>query len=211
MKNKKTLYHFILDSSSSMSADRVNTVNMFNKQVTTVKSLASEFPDQQFLAGLTIFNQEVNHILQETPANQLRELSYDRYFPNGMTALFDAIGESTVRIREKFGSEILDGRMSVVVIVLTDGHENASRMFDVVRIAKLIRDLEATDNWSFTILGADFDITAMSRTMNIRPTAAFNYSKADFKAMENDMSESIHAYADMKSKGFISKDFFKKK
>lgn len=210
MKNKRTLYHFILDSSGSMSADRVNTVNLFNKQVATVRSLAITYPEQTFLTGLTIFNERVNHLLRETPVHKLVELSHDKYRPDGYTALYDAIGESVTGIKERFAKAIDNGEISVVVIILTDGHENASRRFDQRMIASMIDELQATDGWTFTILGADFDITQVSDGLNFSRQTAFNYSKADFQSMSADMENSLRSYADNKSKGFIDKNFFKK-
>ncbi|MFN5912360.1 MAG: vWA domain-containing protein [Bacteroidota bacterium] len=210
MKNKRTLYHFILDSSGSMSADRVNTVNLFNKQVATVRSLAITYPEQTFLTGLTIFNEQINHLLRETPVHKLIELSHDRYRPDGYTALYDAIGESVSGIKERFGTVIENGEMSVVVIILTDGHENASRRFDQRMIAAMIDELQATDGWTFTILGADFDITQVSDGMNLERKYTFNYSKSDFQGISDDMENSLRSYADSKSKGFIDKNYFKK-
>ena len=211
MKNVKTLYQFILDSSGSMASDRVNTVNMFNRQVATVKSLASEFKDQEFLTGLTVFNSEVNQLFKETPAEKLKELSMERYLPTGSTALYDAIGLTVDRVCENYAKELKNNRMSVVVIILTDGYENSSRRYDMPRIARVIKDLEATEKWSFNILGADFDITSLSSDMNFRSSASMNYSKSDFKYMEEDIEDSLRYYADRKSKGFIDKEFFKRK
>jgi uncharacterized protein YegL len=211
MKNKRTLYHFILDSSASMMADRINTVNMFNRQVATIRSLAIEYPRETFLTGLTIFNDRIDHVLLETPVSRLQELRLDRYQPIGFTALYDAIGETTERIKEQFGSQIGSGEMSVVVIILTDGHENASRRYDVSMVGQMIRELEASENWTFTILGADFDITAVSQDLNFRNRSSFNYSKSDFKKMEEDIEDSMRHYASLKSKGESTKDYFRKK
>jgi hypothetical protein len=193
-----------------MSADRVNTVNLFNKQVATVRSLAITYPEQTFLTGLTIFNEQINHLLRETPVHKLIELSHDRYRPDGYTALYDAIGESVSGIKERFGTVIENGEMSVVVIILTDGHENASRRFDQRMIAAMIDELQATDGWTFTILGADFDITQVSDGMNLERKYTFNYSKSDFQGISDDMENSLRSYADSKSKGFIDKNYFKK-
>ena len=211
MKNKTTLYHFILDSSGSMSNDRRKTVNLFNQQVATVRSLAKEYPEQTFLAGLTIFNDQVQHILRETPADKLIDLKYEVYNPDGLTALYDAIGESTRNIRDKFEHHIRENEMSVVVIILTDGHENASKKYDARMIAGNIKELEASDNWSFTMLGADFDITNVSADLNFRPQSSLNYEKANFRSMAMDMEDSIREYAELKKTGIISKDFFRKK
>tara|TARA_B100000795_G_C22779518_1_gene431596 strand:+ start:1072 stop:1728 length:657 start_codon:yes stop_codon:yes gene_type:complete len=210
MKNKKTLYHFILDSSGSMKADQLNTVNLFNRQVATVRDLAISYPEQNFLIGLTIFNENVNHLFRESPVHKLIELSREKYRPKGYTAFYDAIGETVSGIKNRFGSEINRGEMSVVVIVLTDGHENASKRFDQRMIASMITELQVADNWTFTILGADFDITQVSDGINFRRQSAFNYSKRDFKNMTDDMDRSLRGYANSKSKGIIDKDFFKR-
>jgi len=210
MKNGKTLYHFILDSSGSMAHDRVNTVNLFNRQVATVRALSREYPDQQFLTGLTVFNDQVTHLLQETPVHLLRELDMETYRPEGYTALFDAIGGSIDRIRDFHGPDLGRGRMTVVMIVLTDGHENASRKYDRARIAKMFQDLQATDQWTFTVLGADFDITQVSDDLNLARNSSFNYAKSDFRQMAIDVEDSIKRYAAQKSQGRIDKDYFRK-
>lgn len=211
MKNKKTLYHFIVDRSGSMLGDRVNTVNMFNRQVATARSLALEFKEQDVLTGLTFFNDRVDHIMEDVPAIELRELSLHHYMPDGLTALYDAIGESVQRIQENYRKEIEANEMSVVVIILTDGHENASRRYGVGDVARIIKELEDSEKWTFTILGADFDITSVSARMNFREKAAVNYSKAEFMEMSEDIESSMRHYTAMKDKGTITKDFFKKK
>ena len=208
MKNKKTLYQFILDSSGSMSKDRDNTVRMFNRQVSTIKSLSRQYPDQTFLTGLTVFNERAHPVLHSTPANLLKELNFERYNPMGFTALYDAIGETIENINERFGMEINSGNMSVVMVILTDGHENSSRRYDMITVAELIKKLEDSNNWNFNILGADFDITSVASLMNFREKSSLNYSKSDFKKMEDDIGMSIRNYAFMKSKGIVLKDFF---
>ena len=133
------------------------------------------------------------------------------YRPDGLTALYDAIGESVDRIREQYKNLLANNEMSVVMIILTDGHENASRKYGVGDIGRMIKTLEETGKWTFTILGADFDITAVSSHMNFRSSASLNYDKAYFCEMTEDIEESIRYYAKEKSKGHISKDFFQKK
>jgi hypothetical protein len=49
-------------------------------------------------------------------------------------------------------------KMSVVMVILTDGIENASREFTYhTTIKRTIKALEETEKWSFTFLGADID------------------------------------------------------
>ena len=209
MKNKKTLYHFILDKSGSMGDVREQTVSMFNKQVDTIKELAIKYDDQEFFTGLTVFNDRLEYEVDFKSSTELQCIRYEHYLPNGMTALYDAVGSSIYRIKERFDKQIESNEMSVVIVVLTDGHENTSVRFDAIQIAKLIKELEATEKWSFSILGADFDITSVSSKLNFQASASRQYSKSNFFDIEEDMEESIRSYADQKSKGNIDKDFLK--
>jgi hypothetical protein len=198
MKNKKTLYHFILDKSGSMGDVREKTVGMFNKHVET-------------LTGLTTFNDQITHQVDFEPSSELGFLRYESYRPDGMTALYDAIGSSVNKISERFAGMIENDKMSVVVIVLTDGLENSSIRYNAAEIAGMIDNLERTEKWSFTILGADFDITSVSSKLNFQAASSKQYSKASYFEIEDDLVESIKSYASKKSKGIIDKEFLKSK
>lgn len=210
MKNSSTLYHFILDQSGSMLRDRSNTINLFNQQVRTVRSLAEEHTGQFFFTGLTLFNDRVHHVLKGVPVNNIAELSQLTYRPDGFTALFDAVGDSIAQINERFGHFIQHDEMSVVVIVITDGLENSSKVFDAAKISQLIRELESTEKWTFTFLGLDFDIHDIAQVLNISNQSAHNYSKADFKNVGDDVENALRRYAKSKSSGFIDKNYFRK-
>ena len=209
MKNKKTLYHFILDRSGSMCDVREQTVTMFNKQVATVQELDKQYEGQEFHVGLTIFNETIEHRINFRPSSELELLRYEQYLPYGMTALFDAIGASVDRIKEQFSDAINNNEMSVVIVVLTDGHENASTRYDMAHIAGLIKELENTGKWTFSILGADFDITQFSDRLNFKTSSTRQYSKKSFYEIEDDMDASLKSYASKKSKGIIDKEFLK--
>jgi hypothetical protein len=56
MKNKTTLYHFIVDRSGSMYDCIDDTIGGFNAQLTSIEELKSECPDQKFLTSVTLFN-----------------------------------------------------------------------------------------------------------------------------------------------------------
>ncbi len=62
MKNTKTLYHFVLDKSGSMSDCIEATITGFNSQLETIRELQSEFPEQEFVMSLTIFDSQVETV-----------------------------------------------------------------------------------------------------------------------------------------------------
>ena len=117
MKNKKTLYHFVLDKSGSMSNCKETTIEGFNNQLKTIEQLQKEFPEQEFEVSLTVFDNEVETLYSHVSINQFRPLTMNMYHPNGGTALLDAIGISINEIRIKNESLILDNQMSVVMVI----------------------------------------------------------------------------------------------
>jgi hypothetical protein len=207
MKNKKTLYHFVVDKSGSMSNCRETTLNGFNAQLETIKNLQSEFPEQLFEVSLTIFDEAVDHVLTHVEANNFEYLTFDKYRPSGTTALLDAIGTSINQIRITNETNILNDNMSVVMVILTDGMENASREFTYHQIASTIAKLENTEKWTFTFLGADIDAVHTSKMLNIREENVISFNKSGMKEMMNDISEGMHLYSKSKASGVTKKDF----
>ena len=48
MKNKKTIYHFIIDKSGSMHGSETQTIAGFNTNLKTVQDLEIEFKEQEY-------------------------------------------------------------------------------------------------------------------------------------------------------------------
>jgi hypothetical protein len=208
MKNKTTLYHFIVDQSGSMSGMESQTIAGFNTQLKTIQELKQTHVDQTYLCSLTFFNHDVIDRIRHSDVGQIQELSIDTYVPNGTTALLDGIGKSIYSIKQRFGQDIAEDKMSVVLIIITDGHENASKMYSYHDVAHLIKDLDETGKWTFSFLGADFDAIHTSHMLNIRKENVMNFSKSTYAGFMNDVSHSIKSYANEKSKGNLKRDIF---
>ncbi len=207
MKNKKTLYHFVLDKSGSMSNCVGTTIKGFNSQLDTIKQLQREFPDQEFNVSLTIFDQNVETVFNQIELKSFERLTPKMYQPGGCTALLDAIGISINQIRIANESKILNDEMSVVMVILTDGMENASIQFNYHQIAGMIKSLEHTEKWTFTFLGADIDAVHTSKMLNIREENVISFNKGDMDHMMNDISYGMKEYSISKSMGKTKKDF----
>jgi hypothetical protein len=207
MKNKKTLYHFVLDKSGSMSSCRETTIDGFNKQIDTIKQLQKEFSEQSFLMSLTIFDDSVENIFKNINLSVFEKLTSNLYQPNGCTALLDAIGMSINQIRIENETQIINDEMSVVMVILTDGMENASREFNFHQIASTIKSLEDTEKWTFTFLGADIDAIHTSKMLNIREENVISFNKRDMKEMMDEVSDGMRRYSISKSEGVTKKDF----
>jgi hypothetical protein len=97
--------------------------------------------------------------------------------------------------------------MSIVMVILTDGMENASREFTYHQIARTIKDLEETEKWTFSFLGADIDAIHTSKMLNIRTENVVSFNKRDMDTMMSDISEGMRHYSYCKSEGKTKKDF----
>jgi len=207
MKNKKTLYHFVLDKSGSMMSCRESTIIGFNKQLDTIKELQAEFPDQEFSVSLTVFDNDIENVFNQTDLKSFEKLTPQMYIPSGCTALLDAIGMSINKIRITNEHKIIKDEMSVVMVILTDGMENASREFNYHEIAAMIKTLDDTGKWTFTFLGADIDAIHTSKMLNIRAENVISFNKADMGDMMADVSFGMREYSRSKFKGQTKRDF----
>ena len=208
MANTKTIYHFIIDKSGSMQGSEKETINGFNTQLETLRGLEREFPDQQYIVSLTFFNSELHMPLQNGRVGQVTNLDRTSYRPNGATALLDAIGKAIFDIKRDFKSEIDADKASVVMVILTDGHENASRFYSYHDIARMIGELDATGRWTFSFLGADLDAFHSAQMLNIRQENVMAFDKSDMSRMYGRVRESVSDFAQAKAKGNMKKDIF---
>ncbi len=208
MKNKKTIYHFVIDQSGSMSGSEGQTIEGFNSQLKTLQQLKSENPENEYVVSVSYFEDEVTDIVKFEAIEQIQMLSRDNYKPGGLTALYDGIGQSIDKIRKKYDSEIKQDLASVVMVILTDGGENASKLFKQFQIAEMIEELDKTGKWTFSFLGADLDATQASGSLNIHPENIISFSKENFAGMMHQMSSSIKRYDDLKSEGKFTSMLF---
>jgi uncharacterized protein YegL len=199
--NTKTYYQFILDNSSSMAACWLQTLSAYNEHLDEIKQIVRKYPEQEVVVSLCTFNNTVKHPRVDQPINQFNYLRSRDIDPDGMTALLDAIGTSVDRIQETHGPEIDANKASVVCIILTDGEENASRFYDFPTIARRIDDLEATEKWSFTFIGADIDAWRIGRMLNIKMNKSVSIAKRNMKNSMSSLSDAMDMYMSMKGTG----------
>jgi uncharacterized protein YegL len=211
MKNKTTLYSFIIDRSGSMTGMEQMAVNGFNEHLKTIKNLKLEFPKQEFLCSLTTFNHEVHSVVSSKQIDQITPIELGQYSPEGTTALLDAIGGNIHEVKEKYQKQIDNDEMSVVYVIITDGYENASRFFSYHDIARKISELEETKKWTFTFLGADFDAFQTSKMLNIKQENVMNFEKAAYSHMSEEINEQMRSYSSSKEMGVIRESFFDKR
>ena len=191
-----------------MQGSEAQTIAGFNTNLKTVQDLEIEFKEQEYAVSLTFFNEQVSPVIKNSKSSTLNPLTTMSYMPSGSTALLDAIGKSIYDIKSVYGPEIEQDLASVVLIIITDGQENASRFYTYNDIARMIKELDATERWTFSFLGADLDAIHTSRMLNIRNENVMSFSKENYTCMMSDVSDSMREYSKTKASGTTKKDIF---
>ena len=102
--------------------------------------------------------------------------------PRGSTALLDALGRLIIDAGERLAALPEDQRPgSVIVGVMTDGMENASREWTHPRIKELIEQQTRDYGWQFLYLGADQDAIEEGAKMGFAAGKSMTYSRGKAK------------------------------
>ena len=201
----KTYYNLILDQSGSMSSSRIETLNAVNAQIESCRQIASTHQNQELILSLTLFNDNAHSLYSKKTPDQVPLLTQKQYEPNGSTALLDAIGMQ-INLME----EVIQPGDDVVMVILTDGQENASQYYNFKQISERISQLKATERWTFSFMGADIDAWDIASRLHIDRDEVVSFNKREMSKQMNSVSNDINEFMKFKSEGVKKKGFFSK-
>jgi len=170
MKKDLTELVFILDKSGSMAGLETDTIGGFN---TLLAKQKQEKGEAMITTVLFDNNYEILH--DRADIRQVNPITEKEYFVEGSTALLDALGR-TINRAGKAISEMreTDRPGKVMVVIITDGYENASREFKVSQIKHMIEHQQTKYAWEFIFLGANIDAVAAAAQVGIRPDRVYS-------------------------------------
>ena len=134
----------ILDRSGSMQSLAEATVKGFNGYVselpkgTPVTLVQFDAPND---------TPDIDEVFSRKPAEDIVLADYE---PRGWTPLLDAVGITVSKARD------LKSKLDQIVVIVTDGLENASREWTREKVRALIEGLEKK-GWQFVFMGAGID------------------------------------------------------
>lgn len=143
---KKTYVALLIDSSDSMAMLRARAMLAFNGMIDAVKQQGAAKEVGQTYMTTIGFGNTPYEILPVSGLHVVYPLSERTYIIGGMTAMFDAVGLAVENLKKAAGRS---KDASFLVMVVTDGAENASRSYNSSSLNKLMRELQATDRWTF--------------------------------------------------------------
>lgn len=139
----------ILDRSGSMQRIRQAAVDGFNETLVGIKKAQEKFADTQehFVSLVTFCSCETCNVFDKVPVGKAHPLSMNDYEPCCSTPLYDAMGFTLTAMHKQI-KDIED--VAVVVTIITDGYENASKEYNGSSIKALVETLRKKAGHSLT-------------------------------------------------------------
>ena len=171
MKKGLTELVFILDRSGSMSGLESDTIGGFNSVLTKQKGEVGD-------ANITtvLFDDKYELLHDRYNLVKVPVITDKEYFVRGSTALLDAIGITIHKMGnvQKYAAED-DRAEKVMVVIITDGMENASVKYSYDHIKNMIDRQKNKYGWEFIFLGANIDAIETAGRFSIDEDRVANY------------------------------------
>lgn len=153
MKNNTTELVFILDQSGSMQRLAGDTIGGFNSLIEKQK----KEPGACYVTTV-LFDTAFRTLHDRVPLEKVEPMTGRDYVPGGCTALLDAVGNTIRHIAgiHKYARPE-DVPEKTLIVITTDGMENASRHFSRAEIKRMIAHEQEKYGWQFLFLGANID------------------------------------------------------
>lgn len=163
MNQHLTEITFILDRSGSMQSMTESAIAGFNHFLKDQTGA-----EGQARLTLVLFDDRYEVPCQSVPIEEVTDLDTTTFVPRGSTALLDAIGKSIDDLGDRLHHcPEAERPGKIIVAILTDGQENASRAYTWHDIQQRIQHQTDHYQWEFLFLGANQDGIATASQMGI--------------------------------------------
>jgi hypothetical protein len=185
-----------------MSSVKKAAIDGFNEFIKSQKALKD---DAIVTVAGTLFDDKFEELYdgKTLALNDVPEMTDKVFIPRGMTALCDAIGKSANAY--KASKQTHD---KILVVIVTDGGENASIEFTKQDVADLIK-YQKTQGWQFIFLCSTEDALTVGDQLNISKGNVFKFENSSLgnSVMYSKVSAAAGKYRGMsKSVSLTSSD-----
>ena len=176
---------FIIDKSGSMYPSTEDVIGGFNKIIEEQKAIK----DGKVTVSLYTFNEKVTEEYLGVDINDIKDFKYSA---GGSTAMNDGIGVGIYNVgrwlhEKDVNGEELPGK--TLVVVMTDGMENASREYKLKDVQDMIKEQTDKYSWEFMYQGTDITTSKAAdelgfkfKTYSSRAKFANNYDIVNLAA-----------------------------
>ena len=170
-----THLYFLLDRSGSMQSIREDTIGGFDAFIAEQRTQPG-----QCRVTLAQFDDRYEVVYSDRPIGEVPGLQLQ---PRGTTALLDAIGRLVTDAGERLAALPESERPGTVIVgIMTDGHENASKEWSHAAVKALIEQQTRTYGWEFLYMGADQDAIEVGTGLGVPEARSVTYSRRSSRA-----------------------------
>lgn len=162
---------YILDRSGSMGGLEADTIGGFNSMMKQQKRTGADA-----VVSTILFDDECEVVHDRVPIDKIEKMTDEQYYVRGCTALLDAVGGAIHHIGNVHKYARPEDRPEkTIVVITTDGMENASHKYSRAKIQKMVKRQQEKYGWEFIFIGANIDAYGEAEKYGIRKDRAVNY------------------------------------
>lgn len=196
-KNEKTQIICILDRSGSMGSIINDAIGGFNTFLTDQQK-----EDTPATMTVALFDDQYELLYDNVDMKEVKEMTRNEWSPRGTTALNDAIGKTINTVKAEHKKMKKNERPDkVLVCIVTDGMENASKEYTNEDIKNLTKKYEKK-NWSFVYLAANQDAFEEGTSRGFSGGNTFTYNNTS-KGNEEMFGRMSYAATNLRSMSFM--------
>jgi hypothetical protein len=182
----------ILDRSGSMASIATDVVGGFNHFVTEQRAQPGD-------CRLTLvqFDNQYEVVYAGRSIAEAPMLNSETFQPRGSTALLDAIGRTIDATGDRLRAlPETDRPDRVLLVIITDGLENASTEYTRARVFEMISTQRDVYRWGFLFMAANQDAIQEGGHIGIAPGAALNFTAdgASYRLAAATMSDAVSEF-----------------
>jgi uncharacterized protein YegL len=161
----------ILDRSGSMASIVNDAIGGFNTFL-----ISQQAEPGEAIFSLVLFDHDYLPVHTAVPIQSVPPLDRTTFIPRGNTALLDAIGKTIDNLGQQIIALPKSARPEKVIIcILTDGEENASRQYPAAKIKQQILHHRELLGWEFIFLAANQDAILGATALGIAVEDAVHF------------------------------------
>lgn len=162
----------ILDRSGSMSSLAEDTIGGYNTFLAKQRENSGEAE-----VTTVLFDNNYELIADAVNLQEIENLTSEKYYARGTTALLDALGITITNTLGKMEQKnICPEKRRVLVLIMTDGLENASREYSKAAVKTLIEETSKNYGWNYIFMGANMDSVSEASAIGISGRNAMNFA-----------------------------------
>ena len=195
----------ILDESGSMCSIEKQAIDGVNETLQSVRAAQKKYEDQEHYVSFVTFNSSsIKTVLDRVEATKVEDITPGQYNPSCSTPLYDAIGKSVMELKKSVAEND-----KVLVTIITDGYENASREYSQSSVKALTEKL-GQRGWTFAYIGANQDAMAVSHGLGIKNAMNFEATVCGTVMMSQKLAASRERWFNRISENDVNaeEDFF---